>query len=81
MEDLGYCLDDSVQAFVGDVKLIQFCIDRQSARLLQPTTDTNAPTVRVSQSFVAEREEIKNMGHDDLQAFLAQKLLGNKSKA
>lgn len=78
-DDLEHCLENSVEAFIEDIKLVQFCIDRESARHLQLAADQRAPTPRVTQACMAEREEIKNMDRDDLQSFLAQKLLGNKS--
>lgn len=72
--DLEDCLENSVSAFVEDLKVLQYCIDREDAKRLDLAPDA-VPARRVSDAFAAQREQVQNMSRDDLQAFLAQKFL------
>ena len=75
-EDLEDCLENSVSAFVEDLKVLQYCIDREDAKRLELEPVT-VPTRRVSEALVAQREQVRSTSQDDLQVLLARRFLVN----
>jgi hypothetical protein len=76
--DLDHCLENSVVAFVEDMKVFQFAIDREAAKRLTPVcAPVQAPAApRESDAQAAERMQVQGMNRDELQALLALKFPG-----
>ena len=75
--DNEYCLDSTVRSFLEDLKVLQYCIDKDIAKNLEPKQGP-MPHRKETVAQASAREQIQEMSRDDLQALLAQRLSRNR---
>ena len=78
-EDLDDWLENSVTAFTNDMKVFQYAIDRQDARLLIPDRIQMPSASTESEAQAAERIQVQGMSRDELQALLIRKASRNSA--